>query len=198
MRVLLVLLVLIATSACATQAAHKDPRDDVYLDLIFKEGGRARFQDPIHPGMLGNRRPSDLTGAITALLRITPLTSTMPLSLRRDRTSCRAQKTSSLEDAYAVCEYDACQFLPERSRIQNCGYFVRLEEWMQKNWLGGFCLTEGPSNSYPLTRWFKVRGITECTAMSEVVMIGYFRSVTGSTIDEDDLIKRIKEKSPLG
>lgn len=91
--------------------------------------------------------------------------------------------------------YEACEYLPVGSRGQDCGYFVRLEEWTQKNWLGGFCLTEGPNSAYPLTRWFTARGITECTAMSELVMVGYFQSVSGLTVDQDDLIKRSNEES---
>jgi len=156
----------------------------IYLDLIAIEHGHAKYPDPLRLGLMGDR-PTTLSGAVDALGKIVP---TVGKGGRATRVACSTKLKSSLSETYQDCKYAVCKLLPERSRIQDCGYFIRLEQWVQREWLGALCLVEGANENFSLTRWFRQRDISDCGAMSELVMVAYMQQLAGLGWDESQLL----------
>lgn len=170
---------------CASINSETRSEDGVYLDLIVIEDGATTYPDPIHPDVIGKNSPINLNGAIDALGKIvtTEKGGAVPL-----QNSCALKLDSPLSHTYESCKYEVCSLLPARSRIQDCGYFIRLEQWIQREWLGGLCVNDGINEKAQLARWFIKNGVSDCTAMSELIIVGYMQDLAGLPRDESQLL----------
>ncbi len=181
----LAISVILILVGCASINSEAHSEGAVYLDLIVIEGGATTYPDPIHPEIIGRRIPIDFHGAIDALGKIV---TTGKGASESFQSSCALKLDLPLSHTYETCKYKVCSLLPPRSRIQDCGYFVRLEQWVQREWLGGLCVTEGINESSQLARWFIEHGISDCTAMSELIIVGYMQDLAGLPRNEPQLL----------
>jgi hypothetical protein len=182
----------LVVAACAASPVQSPSSAGFYLDAIVSENGMNKFPDPIHPERLEGRLPGNLREAINSLEIITPI---KPIESTSSVKACSIEPDELLSDAYVRCVYDACKLLPTRSQVQDCGYITRLAHWVQRNWLGGFCVLHHADKSYPLSNWFITQGITECDAMSELIMFAYMQRITGIDVNEQQLIQHSKKDS---
>lgn len=174
---------LLETAGPSSAAGDAQSAREVHLDLIVGEGGRTTFADPLTLGAEVTA-PGDLREAVAALRSIVPLRRSGPSA----RSGCMLKRTAPLAETYMDCKYAVCELLPERSRIQDCGYLIRVEQWVQREWLGGLCWTDGVDESRHLVKWFQGKGVDDCTAMSELVMVAWMQDVAGIEWNESVLI----------
>lgn len=182
----ILMMILLGTIAgCTSSGEPGNASSKVYLDLIVKEGGQSKFPDPLRT-RLPQERPATLTQAAAALIDIVPIRRGSRVLAK---STCPVGSNVPLSNTFQLCKYEMCKYLPEGSRAQDCGYFVRLEQWIQKEWLGGLCQSEGFAENLPLTKWFHDREVSDCLAMSELVMIAYMQEITGTSWSESQLLE---------
>lgn len=158
---------------CTTTPAPAHHR--VYLDLVVAEGGVTQFPDPLL--VPNSSLPADLRSAVNLLLDIVPAAGEASPATQA---ACTVKSGASISSTFVECAYSTCKLLPEKSRVQDCAYWTRVEEWVQREWLGGLCLTVGADEAYPLAKWFIESGTTDCSEMSELVMFSYMQSLATS------------------
>lgn len=182
-------------TGCMTNEAISQSNQVVYLDLIAIEGGQSKYPDPLRLGLIDSK-PATLNEAVEALVRIVPAVGTVEI---KDQAKCSIKVNAPLSDIYQDCKYVVCELLPERSRAQSCGYFVRLEQWIQREWLGGLCFSDGANENFSLTRWFHRRNINDCAAMSELVMVAYMQKLVGLRWEQSKLLLQssFKAEGPI-
>ncbi|WP_162782225.1 hypothetical protein [Arenimonas caeni] len=133
--------------------------------------------------------PRDLRTAVEVLLT----SIQTPGESVESKSSCRIKAGSKLWEVFDECVPRFCASLPERSRDSGCGYVLKLDDWIQTEWLGGLCRIEPFSRPSELVAWFRSKGVDDCSSMSEIVTVAYMQSVLGIPWQQGELIASARE-----
>lgn len=161
---------------------------ELYFPVIVDIGEGLRFPDPITPGRFASpaNAPESLGAAVSALANIVPTTESGDQAKTR---ACAMASVWDLSAAYSTCAIAYCELLPVGSRVQSCGYVVRLQGWVQETWLGGDCDRNEFHTPSRLVGWFRSNRVTDCAAMSEVLMVAHMRDALGVSWNEEELLR---------
>lgn len=168
------LFLLFALESLAACAHAPEPRT-VYLVRTVQNGEEGTYPDPLRiPQGLESTTPENLKTAVEFLLRVVPLSEQI-VATERASEFCQLTTPDERDENFWKCSELVCRTLPSKSRDGGCDYLVRVQMWVEAEWLGGLCSSAERSQS-KLATWFRSSGIEQCYEMSTSIMSAFYRS----------------------
>lgn len=162
----------------------------IFLQRIVAVDGEATYSDPLvlNTSERAARTPENLIDAAYTLTAIVP-TKFDASSKIQAAELCGFSSSGKWSRDFVKCGDLVCTSLPATSQDAGCGYLIRVNEWVEENWLGGLCrIVATNREESSLFRWFSGRNLTQCHQMSELVVAAFYRHVAGLPLNESSLI----------
>lgn len=189
MKLLFALMYAAILSGSCHARNESDVQTQVYLERIVGVDGETTYPDPLLLD-IDKQVPRNLTEAIERLMEMMPLNVTDSIKSEAAK-SCEFASSERWTDDFHECSEVVCRALPKRSQELECGYLTRVNEWVEKQWLGGLCVETARKESR-LFSWFASREVTECFQMSEVITAATYRKATGLPVNQLALIEAVR------